>query len=665
MPESFGAKRKLLHWLFDSSPSPFGIATGTSSANAVGTTNPIGRIVGSSSCNFIGSTNPIVKIIGTSTANAIGSPISNGPAIGSGNGQATASFQGYALTQPWIGSASLLLRWMLSFRAITIPSSASAASTSAATFYGTSIDTSSFAANGSSVASWMSQLISHIASANGTSSGNAIGYGPGKELTTGSASGQATSGVIGSSIVVSTVQASATGVSHFIGVASVKIASFTLKWGNTAGTYNYYRVTSKPSQNNSPPFIDTVDLWGGQGSRISTMVMARGLVELAKKVVKSQWIYSVDRVIRLDPPALFSEWPPVVDYFTAVDVTDEFNEVAESLAMFLDADISVGAKQSLEMTIEVSPLVSNVYIPQGGLKLGGTSTFGSTSITTSSFFYQAKGGLRLSQPPMSLTTSGNTLILTLSGDSAFSLAGMNSVAITGTSLMTAEVHRASVPTTASSVQVTGQNYIITNCCPTSPTPVDFFFEHNLNQTQSLMAFLNRNNLNLPSTLMLTFKQSTQTWQKSLYYNGIGVNSTTNVKNQKWNLNFEFGCTTGSTGTVGDFWKFSMKVSCQDLTLGVTAYSRLVLFFNKILVCQGAVPILFNFQFNVLTGTASPVASIIPTFNDNLGLFKSTYWSNNPFLDITVAAAEIPVQKTVSYPELVNPISEVRGAAPVS
>ena len=417
-------------------------------------------------------------------------------------------------------------------------------------------------------------------------------------------------------------------------------ANFIVDWGNTHGVDHYYRVTSQAASNDSPPFTDTVDQFGSQGSVIVTMILASSLTEVVQKLIDKAWTSPIVQVVRFDPPAFYSEWPPGTpsNDRTVTDVTADFNRIIQSFGPFYDVDVDVNSDftKSLRMVATITTTTVLGYIPSGELRLGGTAGWGKPTQPSSSFYQPSGGGFSLGG---GLPQSVPSIFFHQSSGGGFKLGG-GQLTI---------VRLLPPPVFAPPVELTGQDQVVIACCPSTVAHVSFRLEHNLNQTKSLGAFLTRNNLTLPSNLVLTFKQATQTWQKSLYYYGIGVNSNSTQKNQKWNLYFEFGCSYSDYAwSLGDYWKFAMKVQSQDLTLGTTTQTNLVLFFDPSLICLGVAPIDFDFSFNVLTGLATPSTNIVPAFYDNLGLFKSSSWANNPFFKVNLSADVISPTQTVSY-----------------
>jgi hypothetical protein len=515
-------------------------------------------------------------------------------------------------------------------------------------------------------------------------------------------------------------------------------------------------------------------------------VMANSLTDLANKLVNSNWATPIAQVDRYDPPAYFADWSTTdqqnAPCTTMVNVTNQFNGVAASLGLFLNADINLNTDNSmtLDMTVEdwytpagttslwrgfsLAPTFGP-YTPSGNLTLKGGASWGyQLPGQKPVFYYHAKGGLKFGRFSVATPVTNPALSLKFSGVGAYaaytwyhgSLVRTEEISITGQNTTLVEAKSVMSPTdeanetSADPVVLDSHTLVGAYCCAAGVTPVLLYINQNLIQSRNLANFISRNNLTWSNNYSLIYRAASQSWQTNVSLKGLGTQQDTP---QNWQANFDFGCanpsqlsTTGlaylsvvsggdgthayavgdiltvgtgggtvrvttvnagqvttvsvnspgtgyvvgttyptiaSTGSgrgctlvvtvcataqtvtsVNNYWKFGMNIAMQDLRFKTNAHTRLILLFDTSLVCPDIRPISFNFTYNVLTQKVTPATIIQPVVSDGLGLFKSQVWESYPYLDITISATMVPDQQTISYPELTNPIKEVRGTAPL-
>ena len=364
----------------------------------------------------------------------------------------------------------------------------------------------------------------------------------------------------------------------------VALSNITFNWGVAQGVDHWYRVQSQCLPRVCPPVNDPDAAACTQGSMTTLTVMASSLEEVATKLINSNWVVPVAQVIRYDPPAKYADWTAAdhknASCRTMVDVTSQFNEVASSLMMFLNADIDIDVDNPtvLDMLVEDwyipagstslrAAFTSSItpqfgpYQPIGGLSLRGGANWGVTIPGNPPvFYYHATGGLRFGYFPMiSVPKTGTPLLLRFSGASSYvsatwyhnSLIPINEICITGvnTTLVDAGVVASasavsdeSNPNAANPVVIDSSATVDTYCCATSATPVSLYLNQNLSQSQTFINFINRNNLTWSNNYLLNYRAFSQSWQTSIFFKGFGTQQETL---QNWQLNFDFGCSNPS------------------------------------------------------------------------------------------------------------------------
>jgi len=461
----------------------------------------------------------------------------------------------------------------------------------------------------------------------------------------------------------------------------------TFKWGVTTGPYHYYRVLSECVPRECPPLADVEECL--QGSKYNITVFARNVQEVCQKLTDKGLIFPVKSVIRFDPPARYPDWSAADDKECRqmVDVTDDFNSMVECVTLSVTQDVYIGTDQ--EITASLEEITSEEYTAVGGVVLGGSAgvtpiynpssefefsarggliSGGGSSVVFNYWEYVASGGLVLAGSSIvdEFYIIDSTLTLGLGGHAEAIILGTEDLDIKGqdSSSVTATAYYASI--TADELESADEDFVTTLCCPTSRTPLTMYIIHNLNTAQNLAQFLRYNDLTMPDYTKVTYKTSDEIWQGSHYYRGQSIANDGAVV---WTINLEFGCINPSFGltdlvTTAEYWKFGLLATMRNITTGLFARSRLLLFFHKDMVCQATFPNnSFNIRFNTSTSLCQPTTVLTPVFYDGTGLFKSQYWHNHPVFMAKVRGTYVPPQAYVAYPELKMPIQEVRGASP--
>ena len=468
---------------------------------------------------------------------------------------------------------------------------------------------------------------------------------------------------------------------------------YTSTWGgdNSDGVMYWYQVEGRcgPRSCDTNPISDSSTKCQTSNSRIVRTVMARNLTELCEKLTTQNPTFKINRVLRFSTPVFSSEFDRVTDLDptcnTLEDITEEM--ISSPCAYLIlgfdgliaDAEMDItlepvafnpGSQLNLQIGGSFTPTVtrndSNYYrMPfRGGISLGGSS---SLSLTLDSFIIDASMGGTLSGDISPTPSYKNAMNGGMTIGGGFYITSVNEdldidvLAEMGIFSLKANysIIDANPLTNSNSV------FVSTECCETSNTPLVLELTHNLDKANVLSQFLTRNGYQLNNPIRITYNNTSRLWQGNQYL--IGRNTTSNNDYYAWNLVYEFGCINESSVLIGSLenqnvWKLSINVSSRSKSNTADAYSKIVLFFAKEIVCKNSIPVSFDSTFNTITKTVNPSSSLLPVLYDEIGLFKSKYWATNPEVYISVFKVPPPSSNIVQYPELNLPISNVRGQA---
>ena len=180
-------------------------------------------------------------------------------------------------------------------------------------------------------------------------------------------------------------------------------------------------------------------------------------------------------------------------------------------------------------------------------------------------------------------------------------------------------------------------------CNCFDMPLIIPFSHNLAGANKLSEFVKRNNQSIPKFINLQHNKTNDSWQCNMRYSGISA--LTNGM-ETWNLLFELQCSEFLGGTqIGQgVWKFGMKVNQRNLATGQDFDTRLLVAFLPDPICSKGKEFRAKLTFDTTLGvaTTTPIATIYEVVvHDNIGLFKSDSWINNPKLIIDMSQSALP------------------------
>lgn len=183
------------------------------------------------------------------------------------------------------------------------------------------------------------------------------------------------------------------------------------------------------------------------------------------------------------------------------------------------------------------------------------------------------------------------------------------------------------------------NTITVDCLNCLPLPLVLQMTHNLNLSAIFIDFCNTNGIIVPVTIPMYYKVGS--WQATMHYTGY---SSVNQSNQEyWRFACDWSCVNTLNGVqLGtSVWQFGITVLRKNITTGVIANTKINLVIPPDNVCVNTVAQSFDFNFKINTqlGTFITKTNIVPyvlLINDNIGLFKSSAWVNNPNISIDIA-----------------------------
>jgi hypothetical protein len=183
---------------------------------------------------------------------------------------------------------------------------------------------------------------------------------------------------------------------------------------------------------------------------------------------------------------------------------------------------------------------------------------------------------------------------------------------------------------------TGLGTIINRCdCVDLPLKVNL--QHNLARNNNLSQFLTRNGLRIAQQLELSYNSINDSWQNNQHFRGISPNSNTR---ETWDILFELQCTqdTGSLFIGRKIWRLALEVTRRNLSTNEDFDTRLLIGILPEQVCHNN-ELKFKVSFDTQTEATqvAPASTIYQTvFFDNIGLFRTTSWLNDPDMVITVS-----------------------------
>ena len=191
------------------------------------------------------------------------------------------------------------------------------------------------------------------------------------------------------------------------------------------------------------------------------------------------------------------------------------------------------------------------------------------------------------------------------------------------------------------------NLVVGTNCGCESMPLTLYLFHNLGNDNVLVNFLKRNGFVLPNYFSLNYNSKTISWIGNYHLTGIGDNNTQDLEN--WKISFEWACVNSIAGDELESysWKFSMFVN-RTIKNGINYNTRMLTVFPSEQICLNLQNLNsnFNFQYNVSTNYIENELGIISNFailTDNIGIFKSKFWNQNPNFNVTLSQNNVLTQ----------------------
>lgn len=189
--------------------------------------------------------------------------------------------------------------------------------------------------------------------------------------------------------------------------------------------------------------------------------------------------------------------------------------------------------------------------------------------------------------------------------------------------------------------------VLTACgrgCIDLPLIIDM--NHNLNQDNKLSQFLFRNDLVMDSVFPLNYNNTNDSWQANLHYTGVSSVGS----RESWNIVFELQCSSFVSGVeLGQsMLRFGVSVIQTNLDTGEDYDTRVISIFDPLSVCQRDVELIFKLTIDskLKTTVVSPESTVQDTIvHDNIGLFKTGFWFENPeiLFNVSEVGTELPAR----------------------
>lgn len=182
------------------------------------------------------------------------------------------------------------------------------------------------------------------------------------------------------------------------------------------------------------------------------------------------------------------------------------------------------------------------------------------------------------------------------------------------------------------------------CMDCTDIPNILYVDNNLKNLNIMSSFLYENDYDLEDEIPLKFNKTTSLWSSVIHY-------SSKINDEKWKVILDLGCANEENSDFY-FWKFSILFFHQKNK--IKKETRLNLSIPDKFVCSYSKDYILNFQYNIINKYLfiNYVAYYDNFyFIDNIGLFKSNYWSSNPNLIIKVTKDKIKNRinkKTIYY-----------------
>lgn len=174
-----------------------------------------------------------------------------------------------------------------------------------------------------------------------------------------------------------------------------------------------------------------------------------------------------------------------------------------------------------------------------------------------------------------------------------------------------------------------------NCGSCNAMPKMIYVYHNLGNGSVLSTFLNRSGLILPNPVRIVYNSSNKSWTGSVHLKGSSDDNIVG-NTELWNISFDLGCSSIVDGQEygSTYFGFSMTVSRKNSVKNITSNTKVYFIFPSSEFCAAIKNLTVDFSYiinttNSVVGNSLNIQPNIDVFYDNIGIFKSDYWSLYP------------------------------------
>lgn len=188
------------------------------------------------------------------------------------------------------------------------------------------------------------------------------------------------------------------------------------------------------------------------------------------------------------------------------------------------------------------------------------------------------------------------------------------------------------------------NVVTVNKCDCVDLSPVVYVSHNFAKDNIFAKFLVRNNLTISRNLILNYNEINDSWQHNLHYAGLSDDSVTM---EYWDVVTELQCTlnTGGIQLGTSIFKLSFQFFRKNLNKQLYSDSRIIISILPDSICNGIISSLnYRIEFDTLLKIAvvSPNSIIYQSsIFDDIGLFKSRAWIEDPNLILSVSQSPAP------------------------
>jgi hypothetical protein len=165
--------------------------------------------------------------------------------------------------------------------------------------------------------------------------------------------------------------------------------------------------------------------------------------------------------------------------------------------------------------------------------------------------------------------------------------------------------------------------IVSPTCACADLPLFLTLNHGLSNASILKEFLQRNNLFLDDSLTIRYKSKNNSWQTVRHLRGLGPDG---ILIEKWNIVFDLCCFQD----LGDsYWKLLMSIK-RNISNNEDFETKFMLDIPNDISCINNnlnITLRYDSLFNEFYVNNELLTSTL--HYDEIGLFKSKFWTNNP------------------------------------